>query len=70
MCSRGSELTIQTEKAGWKSKIWEKEEKDDEFPAQVKLFARENATDYVHYEEVSFMIADLCERIDAVCDGE
>lgn len=30
----------------------------------VKLFARENATDYVHYEAVSFMIADLCERID------
>ncbi|MDY3918411.1 MAG: DUF3786 domain-containing protein [Candidatus Limivivens sp.] len=41
-------------------------EKDEEFPAQVKVYARENATDYVHYEAVSFMIADLFQKIDAV----
>ena len=40
-------------------------EKDDEFPAQVKAYVRENATDYVHYEAVSFMIADLFQKIDA-----
>ena len=41
-------------------------EKDDEFPAQVQIFVRENATDYVHYEAVSFMIADLFLVIDEV----
>ena len=40
-------------------------EKDEEFPAQVRMFVRENATDYVHYEAVSFMIADLFQRIDS-----
>ncbi|MCI5650332.1 MAG: DUF3786 domain-containing protein [Fusicatenibacter sp.] len=39
-------------------------EKDEEFPAQVRVFVRENATDYVHYEAVSFMIADLFQKID------
>ena len=43
-------------------------EKDDEFPAQVKMFVRENATDYVHYEAVSFMIADLFLLIDGVSE--
>ncbi|MDY3249920.1 MAG: DUF3786 domain-containing protein [Candidatus Choladocola sp.] len=40
-------------------------EKDEEFSAQVKIFVHENATDYVHYEAVSFMIADLFQKIDA-----
>lgn len=39
-------------------------EKDEEFSAQVRIFVRENATDYVHYEAVSFMIADLFQKID------
>ena len=41
-------------------------EKDEEFPAQVQIFVRENAADYVHYEAVSFMIADLFLVIDEV----
>lgn len=41
-------------------------EKDEEFPAQVRVFVRENATDYVHYEAVSFMIADLFQKIDSL----
>ena len=41
--------------------FWEKEE---EFSAQVRVFVRENATDYVHYETISFMIADLFQKID------
>lgn len=32
---------------------------DEDFPAQVKVYVKENATDYVHYEAVSFMIADI-----------
>lgn len=40
-------------------------EKDEEFPAQVRIYVRENAADYVHYEAVSFIIADLFQRIDA-----
>ena len=39
-------------------------EKDEEFPAQIRVFVHENATDYVHYEAVSFMIADLFQKID------
>ena len=39
-------------------------EKDEEFPAQVRIYVRENAADYVHYEAVSFMIADLFQRLD------
>lgn len=39
-------------------------EKDEEFPAQVRVFVRENATDYVHYEAISFMIADLFQKMD------
>lgn len=42
-------------------------EEDEEFPAQVKVFVRENATDYVHYEAVSFMIADLFQKIASAC---
>ena len=38
-------------------------ERDEEFSAQVKIFVRENATDYVHYEAVSFMIADLFQKM-------
>ena len=41
-------------------------EKDEEFSAQVRMFVRENATDYVHYEAVSFMIADLFQKIDTL----
>lgn len=33
---------------------------DEDFPAQVKIYVKENATDYVHYEAVSFIIADIC----------
>lgn len=41
-------------------------EKDEEFSAQVRIFVHQNATDYVHYEAISFMIADLFQKIDAV----
>ena len=41
-------------------------EKDEEFSAQVRVFVRENATEYVHYEAISFMIADLFQKIDAL----
>lgn len=39
---------------------------DEDFPAQVKAYVKENATDYVHYEAVSFMIADILLKIDTV----
>ena len=45
-------------------------EKDEEFPAQVKVYAHEDATDYVHYEAVSFMIADLFQKIGSSKDAE
>ena len=41
-------------------------DKDEDFPAQVRVFARENATDYVHYEAVSFMIAELFQKNDSM----
>lgn len=39
-------------------------EMDEEFPAQVKVFTRENAVDYLHYEAVAFVIADLFQLLD------
>lgn len=39
-------------------------ERDEEFPTQVKVFVRENAIDYVHYEALAFMIADIFTKID------
>lgn len=45
-------------------------EKDEEFPAQVRVFVRENATDYVHYEAISFMIADMFQKIDETIKKE
>lgn len=37
---------------------------DEDFPSQIKAYVKKSATDLVHYEAVSFMIADIFLKID------
>lgn len=36
---------------------------DEDFPAQIQIFADKNVTDFVHYETVGCIISDLLERL-------